>query len=78
MFPCVTQNGEMCTVGAPPRFIGKKLTQVLVQRQHVDESSDQLEGNVRAREEEKRTTLITSNGFSSLERNDVALSVFGW
>ena len=34
-FPCVTQNGEMCTVGAPPRFIGKKVTQVghdLVQR----------------------------------------------
>ena len=46
----------MCTVGAPPRFIGKKLTQVghdLVQRQHFDEFSDQLEGNVRAREEKE-------------------------
>ena len=56
MFPCVTQNGEMCTVGAPPRFIGKKFTQVgddLVQQQHVDESSDQLEGSVRARDEKE-------------------------
>ena len=60
MFPCVTQNGEMCTVGGPPRFIGKKLTQVghdLPQRQHVDESSDQLEGNVRARGEKERRSL---------------------
>ena len=57
MFPCVTQDGDMCTVGAPPRCIGKKLTQVghdLVQRQHVGESSDQLERNVRAREEKEK------------------------
>ena len=39
MFLCMTQNGEMCTIGTAPRFFRRivEFGHHLEQRQHVDE-----------------------------------------